>query len=76
MGRHSILGDRAFTGMELKRRHDELAASIDAQLDEALKLVDRKRRAEAEKDIAAWVRTYCVPLMLNDPPPKLGESLL
>lgn len=62
--------------MELKRRHDELAASIDAQLDEALKLVDRKRRAEAEKDIAAWVRTYCVPLMLNDPPPKLGESLL
>lgn len=71
-----IQGDHKLTGMEIKRRQDDKAASIDGELDEALANIDWGRRREAEKDIVKWVKTYCVPLMLNDDPPELGEGVL
>ena len=71
-----IQGDHKLTGMEIKRRQDDKAASIDGELDQAIANIDWDRRREAEKDIVKWVKTYCVPLMLNDDPPELGEGVL
>ena len=45
MAKKRIFEDRALTGMELKRRHDDKAAAIDDELDKARAGVDAKRRA-------------------------------
>lgn len=49
------------------RSEDDSALSIDAQLTEARKAVDWKRRRKAEKSLAAWAETYCVPALLYAP---------
>ena len=38
--------------------------------------IDWTRRNNAEKSLVNWVETYCVPLLLNEPPPMLGNSVL
>ena len=65
-----------YTNTELKRRHDDKYAAIDDALDEALAGIDWKRRNEAEKSLVAWVDTYCVGVMLDDPPPERGREVL
>lgn len=72
-----IQGDHKLSGLEIKRRHDDKAVSIDQQLDEAMSKIDKKRRQKAEKDIVKWVKTYCCDgLMLEDEPPQKGEEVL
>lgn len=50
--------------------------SIDAELNQAFREIDWNRRKNAEKSLVNWVETYCVPLLLNDPPPVLGNQIL
>lgn len=76
MARQRIFEDHAMTGMEAKRLHDDRAASIDKELDEAFAGVDWNRRREAEKSLAAWTKTYCVPLLLQDEPSPKGYEVL
>lgn len=64
------------TNAEAKRAFDDRAASIDRQMDDAISKIDWQRRNQAEKDINTWVRTYCMPLLLDDPPPKKGIEVL
>ena len=45
MAKKRIFEDRALTNMEIARRHDDKAASIDDELDKAREAVDAKRRA-------------------------------
>lgn len=61
---------------ERVRRSLDNHASIDAYFEERLKDVDWERRNNAEKSLTNWVNTYCVGIMLNDQPPKLGEVVL
>jgi len=39
-------------------------------------MVDWKRREEAEKSLCSWVKTYCVPLLLQDMPSEKGFEVL
>lgn len=50
--------------------------SIDEELDKAFANIDWNRRRAAEKSLVNWVETYCVPLLLNDHPPQLGNKVL
>ena len=62
--------------MEIKRSHDDKAASIDSELDAALEAVDWERRNAAEEDVEKWIDTYLVGLMMEDAPsPKMRELL-
>ena len=76
MSKKRILADRNLTGMEKKRRVDDIAASIDQELDEAIKNIDLKRKTEAEKSLLNWINTYCIGILLDDPPPKKAEEVL
>ena len=64
------------TQLEAKRAFDDRAASIDKQMDDAISNIDWDRRKAAEQDIAKWVKTYCIPLLLDDAPPKKGIEVL
>lgn len=64
------------TQLEAKRAFDDRAASIDRQMDDAIANINWDRRKAAEKDINAWVRTYCIPLLIDDAPPKKGVEVL
>lgn len=59
----------------LERQHRFLdnASSIDRELDDAFQNIDWKRRRKAEKSLADWVKTYCIGLLLDDPPPDKGN---
>lgn len=50
-----ILGDHKLTSTESKRKHDDLYASIDTQLDQARMLIDWERRKSAEESLEKWV---------------------
>lgn len=50
-----LTGDHRLTSTEVKRKHDDLYASIDKQLDEARTLIDWTRRKNAEKCLEKWV---------------------
>lgn len=76
MARQRILKDRRLTNIELQHRFQDAIHSIDTQLDEAFSNINWKRRKEAEKSLPDWVNTYCIPLLLNDPPPVKGEEVL
>lgn len=71
-----MLGKRKLTQTELNRRHQDKVCSIDAELDDAFNHIDWERRRNAERSLVDWVQTYCVPLLLNDPPPELGKKVL
>jgi hypothetical protein len=45
-------------------------------MNEAFENIDWERRHNAEKSLVQWVKTYCVPLLLNDLPPPKGELVL
>lgn len=67
---------RNYTNTELKRRHDDKYAAIDDALDFAMANIDWKRRNKAEKSLVSWVKTYCLGLLLDDPPPPHGCEVL
>ena len=45
-------------------------------LDKARLDIDWKRRSKAEKTLKQWVKTYCVGLLIDEPPPPKGEEIL
>ncbi len=59
-----------------KRRFDDVEVAIDPYLDDAFSKIDWTRRNNAEKSLAEWVKTYCVPLLLQDEPSKKGYDVL
>ena len=71
-----LIGKRKLTQTELNRRHRDKVCSIDVEMNKAFSNIDWDRRHHAEKSLVNWVQTYCVPLLLNDPPPSLGEQVL
>ena len=68
--------DYLMSNTEAKRRYDDRVASIDKELDEARRNIDTKRRHKAEKSLHDWVNTYCVGLLIDDPPPEKGCQIL
>ena len=65
-----------FTARQRKRKFDDEACSIDHELQAARERIDWTRRNAAEKSLAEWVRAYCVPSLLADPPPEKGVEVL
>ena len=62
--------------LESQRRFQDKAASIDEELDKARGEIDWDFRREAEKSLPAWVKAYCVPLMMDDEPSEKGYQVL
>lgn len=55
-GRKRISEDgHKLTGVELKRRHDDKASSIDAELDAAFDEIDWERRERASKSLIEFI---------------------
>lgn len=71
-----LVNGHKVTSVEAKRRHDDLCASIDKQLDTARLLIDWERREQAEESLEKWVNTYCVGILLDDEPPSKGVQIL
>ena len=76
MATKRIYKDRVLSNTERQRRHEDSAFAIDHDLDEAFAAINWRRRRRAEKSLAAWVKTYCIGLLLEDTPPPLGEKVL
>lgn len=68
MANHRIFKNRNLTSVEAKRRFDDRHAAIDEQLDEAFKKVDEKRKKKGTKSFIDFVQTYCIGLMIDEPP--------
>lgn len=68
MSKRQIHKDRKLTSLEIKRRFDDAAVAIDAQLDDAISKIDWKRREEASKSLVKFIQTYCIGLMIDDAP--------
>ncbi len=76
MAKKRIFSDHALTGREAKRRFDDKACSIDAELDAALAAVDWDRRKRACASFVDFVNEYMVGLLLDEPPsPKMREVM-
>lgn len=60
--------DRVLTNAEKKRRFDDRHAAIDEQLEEAFKKVDENRKKNGTKTFIDFVHTYCIGLMIDEPP--------
>lgn len=76
MGRKRIFEDHVLTNLENQHRVQDRAASIDEDLDKARRNIDKRRRAKAEKGLVEWTKTYCVGILLDEPPPPRGEQIL
>lgn len=68
MGRKRIIEGRNLTGAEAKRRHDDKAAGIDADMKTAFGEVDAARKARASKSLRAFVDAYMVGFVLETRP--------
>ena len=71
-----IKGDHRISNLEAQRRFQDKASSIDKEMNAALAGVDWQRRKNAEKSLVEWVKTYCIGLVLDEPPPPKGEEVL
>ena len=71
MSKRRIYEDRNLTGTEAKRRHDDLVASIDSELNEAFKSVDQKRKEAASKSLRAFIDAYMVGFVLESKPSEM-----
>ena len=76
MARKRIFKDHALSGAEKKRRQDDKMASIDRDLDEAIKNINWERRKFAETSFYNFVCTYGFPQLLQYLPPKNAEQVL
>lgn len=56
------------TSAEKARRHQAKLASIDQQLNEALTKIDWDRRKKGSHTFLDFINTYCVGVMLDEPP--------
>lgn len=76
-GRKRISEDgHKLTGVEIKRRHDDVASMIDRELDKAFDLVNWNRRNKASKSLIEFIKTYFIGLMVDTPPSeKFVEAL-
>lgn len=54
-----------------KRRFDDVASSIDEELDKAFAEVNWERRNEASKSLVSFIQTYFIGLMIDDQPSPL-----
>ena len=76
MSRTRVHADRVLTNTELSRRHDDVAAAIDAEMSEAFAGVDKKRKARASKSLRSFIDTYMVGFVLEEKPsPKTYEAI-
>lgn len=55
MAKQRVFQDHALSSMEKKRRYTDKAASIDKDLDEAMKKIDWNRRNAAEVSLDAFI---------------------
>lgn len=76
MAKQRLEKDHIQTQTEINRRFQDKRASIDEELDAALKNIDWKRRKEAEKSLDTWVSEYMIGLILNSTPPEKGKEVL
>ena len=72
----SMTEQRRQQNMTNKRRFDDLAIAIDDRLDAMFASIDWDRRRKAETSLVEWVKTYCVPLLLQDAPSEKGYEVL
>ena len=68
MARNETIEERRERLREAKRQHDDRQASIDAQMAEAIKAINWRRRNRASKSLVDFVRTYMIGLMIDDKP--------
>ena len=76
VGRKRVHADHAMTAGERVRRSQDKLASIDRDLDEAIKNINWERRKNAETSFYNWVCTYGYPQLLQYLPPKNAEQVL
>lgn len=76
MAKQRLEKDHIQTQTEINRRFQDKRASIDDELDAALKNINWKRRKEAEKSLDTWVSEYMIGLILNSIPPEKGKEVL
>lgn len=62
--------------MEKKRRFTDKAASIDKDMDEAIKKIDWQRRANAEKSLDSFVETYLMGSLFEVPPSQQMRQVM
>ena len=75
MSRNRV-ADHILTGVEIKRRHDDRASSIDNELDEAFAQINWQRRNKASASLLDFIKTYCLGLMVDSSPsPKFCDAL-
>ena len=68
MAKQRINKDHALSSMEKKRRFTDKAASIDKEMDEALRNIDWNRRKQAETSLCAFVETYLMGMLFEVAP--------
>lgn len=56
---------------DAKRKHDDKTASIDADMAEAYKAINWRRRNRASKSLVAFVKTYMIGLLIDDAPEEM-----
>ena len=76
-GRKRVSADgHKLTGIEIKRRHDDAASTIDDELNQAFDKIDWDRRNKASASLNEFIRTYFIGLMIDTPPSeKLVEAI-
>lgn len=68
MANKRLYEDRVLTNSEKSRRHAVKIASIDEQLNEALKNINIKRKAKGSSSFLSFICTYCVGILLDTAP--------
>lgn len=56
------------TASERSRRHQAKLASIDTQMNDAMGKIDWARRKTGSSSFLSFINTYCVGIMLDEPP--------
>lgn len=59
-----------------KRRFDDIASSIDQQLDQAFADINWERRKKASESLVSFIETYFIGLMIDDAPSPLFVEAL
>ena len=76
MARQETIEERRERLREAKRQHDDRQASIDADMAEAFKAINWRRRNKAEKSFVTFFKTYMVGLLVEDKPEDMFVKAL